>query len=361
MTPKRLRYKHSTVHTRPFDWRPLAVAAALLALVFTLRSVLTPFLAAAILAYMLMPLQRILCKKLNANIAAGLTLTLALLSLIVLFLVIFPLFVTQFAELMQRFPAALLWVNDIALPWINTHLGYTVTFDEGQIQAFFTEHAQEFGQLAGKLLPSLGSGSKALLGLVANVVLIPLVLFYALRDGSQFAKECAQHLPPRYQRKLAPVSRDIDAVLGEFLRGQLSVMLVMSVYYCLFLSFTGVDYALPIGLVAGLLVFIPYIGMFTGLLLATLCAWLQFGNSSDLIWVWVVFGSGQILEGMLVTPYLVGNRIGLHPVAVIFALMAFGQLLGFTGILLALPLAATLLVGWRHIKPRYFASRFYKD
>lgn len=360
MTSKRLRYNRITVHSRQLNWSVIGISVLIIGLILLLRSVIAPFLAAAILAYVLMPVQRLLSRKLNTNLAAAITLSLALSGLVILFLVIFPLFVKQFAELLQRLPRVLLWLNDVVIPWFNYKFGYSFAFESDQIATLFAEHAQELGQLAGKILPSLGSGGMAVVGLLANVFLIPLVLFYALRDGGQFTANLKEHLPPRYLKKLGPIGQDIDAVMGEFLRGQISVMLLMSVYYCVFLSFTGVDYALPIGLVAGLLVFIPYIGMLTGLLLATLCAWLQFGNSIDLIWVWIVFGSGQVLEGMVVTPYLVGNRIGLHPVAVLFALMAFGQLLGFTGIMLALPLAATLLVAWRHIKPSYYSSRFYK-
>jgi predicted PurR-regulated permease PerM len=136
--------------------------------------------------------------------------------------------------------------------------------------------------------------------------------------------------------------------------------LMMSVFYSVSLWLAGLEFALPVGIVAGMLVFVPYLGMITGLLLATLAAVMQFSDFGGVLWVWVIFGAGQTLEGMLITPWLVGERIGLHPLAVIFALLAFGQLFGFFGILLALPMSAILLVGMRRGKVWYLASRMYR-
>jgi len=144
------------------------------------------------------------------------------------------------------------------------------------------------------------------------------------------------------------------------LRGEISVMLSMSVYYSASLWLAGLDFAMPIGILAGMLVFVPYLGMVVGLLLATLAAVMQFTAFGSVLWVWAAFGTGQLLEGMVVTPRLVGERVGLHPLAVIFALLAFGQLLGFFGILLALPLSAILLVGLRHAKAWYLGSTMYR-
>jgi len=134
---------------------------------------------------------------------------------------------------------------------------------------------------------------------------------------------------------------------------------VMCVYYTLGLYFTGLEFFLPIGIITGVLVFVPYVGAATGFLLATLAAVMQFPSWGGLIWVWVVFGIGQALEGNFITPKLVGQRIGLHPVAVIFALLAFGQIFGFAGLLIALPASAVLLVGLRKLRAQYLASPFY--
>jgi len=153
---------------------------------------------------------------------------------------------------------------------------------------------------------------------------------------------------------------ETDAVLGEFLRRQLLVMLLMAIYYTVALWIVGLDYALSVGLLAGCLTFVPYLGVISGALLATLTGVLQFGDLTPLIWIWVVFVIGNVLEGSVFVPWLVGDRIGLHPVAVIFALLAFGQLFGFTGILLALPASAALLVWLRRVRGKYLASGMYQ-
>jgi predicted PurR-regulated permease PerM len=190
---------------------------------------------------------------------------------------------------------------------------------------------------------------------------VPVVLFYLMRDWKGLTARVDRGVPRRWHATSREFFAELDAVLAEFLRGQISVILVMSAFYTVGLWFTGLEFYLPVGIITGVLVFIPYVGMLTGLLLATLAALMQFGATSGLVWVWVVFATGQALEGMLVTPLLVGQRIGLHPVAVIFALLAFGQLFGFFGVLVALPASAALLVGLRRMRRRYYTSTFYKN
>src|ERR1019366_3963079 len=160
--------------------------------------------------------------------------------------------------------------------------------------------------------------------------------------------------------KVKEIIVEVDRVMAEFLRGQISVMLLMSVYYVLALWLGGMEFALPIGFIAGMLVFVPYLGMITGLILATLVAVMQFTEFSNVVLVWAVFGAGQLLEGMVVPPWLVGERVGLHPLAVIFSLLAFGQLFGFFGLLLALPMSAILLVALRYGKTWYLLSSMYR-
>jgi predicted PurR-regulated permease PerM len=220
-------------------------------------------------------------------------------------------------------------------------------------------HWQSAGGVAGKLLPWLGNSGGVIIGIAMNLLLIPVAMFYLLRDWDEMLANLDALIPRHWHAKVCAISTEVDGVLAEFLRGQIAVMLLMSVFYSLVLWLTGLEFALPIGIVAGMLVFIPYLGMIIGLLLATLAAVMQFTEFSSVLWVWAVFGAGQLLEGTLVTPWLVGERIGLHPLAVIFALLAFGQLFGFFGVLLALPLSAILLVGLRHGKKGYLRSGMY--
>jgi len=233
-------------------------------------------------------------------------------------------------------------------------------FDLAALKNPIHQNLQGADGLGMKLLASLKIGGLAVLGFVVNLLLVPVVLFYLLRDWDDLLARINALLPRRWHARLTGVAAEIDAVLAEFLRGQIAVMVLMSVLYVLGLWLAGLEFALPIGIITGMLVFVPYVGMLTGLVLATLVALMQFPGAGGAIPVWIVFAIGQALEGMLVTPLLVGKRIGLHPVAVIFALLAFGQIFGFFGVLLALPASAALLVGLRHLGKQYLDSSLYK-
>jgi predicted PurR-regulated permease PerM len=179
-----------------------------------------------------------------------------------------------------------------------------------------------------------------------------VVLFYLLRDWDKTVAHLAGWIPDPLRPRTEAIVRQIDGVVSEFVRGQVMVIVVMSLFYSGALWLAGLDYALAVGMISGILVFVPYLGVVVGVLLGTLAGWAQFGQLSGLLPVWGVFAAGQLLEGMAVTPWLVGERVGLHPVAVIFALMAFGQLFGFVGLLVAIPAAAATLVALRHLKQK---------
>jgi predicted PurR-regulated permease PerM len=200
----------------------------------------------------------------------------------------------------------------------------------------------------------------ALVGLAVNLMLAPVVMFYLLMDWHGMMGRLGNAVPRPWHGKLISVAKDIDDVLSQYLRGQILVMAILAAYYCLALWLAGIPSALSIGVVTGLLIFIPYLGFATGLILALLVATLQFAGWGPIVAVLIVYGIGQVLESFLLTPFLVGERIGLHPLAVIFALMAFGQLFGFFGVLAALPASAALLVGLREVRALYLASRFYQ-
>jgi predicted PurR-regulated permease PerM len=187
------------------------------------------------------------------------------------------------------------------------------------------------------------------------------VLFYLLVDWHEIVARVDQLVPRRVHDTVRTIVGEINAVLSEFLRGQLAVMGLLAAYYAFTLWLGGIDFSLPIALVAGGLAFVPYLGFGTGLVLALLVAALQEDPVRNLVVVGIVFGFGQVLESFFLTPRIVGQRIGLHPVAVVFALLAFGHVFGFVGVLLALPASAVLLVGLRHLKDAYFASPFYRE
>lgn len=339
------------------------VAAGLLAvgLVYSLSEILAPFLAAAILAYILDPVvDRMVARGVPRTLATALTLLLLLLMGTLVFVIVMPLFVKESVMLAEQFPNFLDKVKTDWLPWLQQKTGLEVSLDPQSLKSLITDNLQDARGIAQKLLNSLRVGGMAILGFAINLLLVPVVLFYLLRDWDALVQSIRSMVPRRWQKKTNEIAGEVDAVLAEFLRGQLSVMVLMSVFYVTGLWLTGLQFALPIGLITGLLVFVPYLGSITGFLLATLAALMQFQGLQGVVWVWAVFGIGQLLEGMVVTPWLVGDRVGLHPVAVIFALLAFGQVFGFFGVLLALPASAALLVGLRHLRLRYQSSGLYR-
>lgn len=341
------------------QWLLLTAVAGLV--FYLLAPILTPFVAAAIFAYICNPLVARLCAwKLPRALAVLLVMALLLLSFAGLLLIMLPLLEKEISLFVVRLPD---WVEVGRvrfLPQLQQWFGADLQWDGTALKNLLLSHWQSAGGVAGKLLPWLSSGGGAIVDALVNLMLIPVAMFYLLRDWDELMAHLDALIPRHWQDAVREISAEVDSVLAEFLRGQIAVMLLMSTFYSVVLWLVGLEFALPIGIVAGMLVFIPYLGMIAGLTLATLAAVMQFTEFSSVLWVWAVFGAGQLLEGTLVTPWLVGERIGLPPLAVIFALLAFGQVFGFFGILLALPLSAILLVGWRRAKIWYLSSSMYR-
>ncbi len=340
-------------------------------LLYLLGPILTPFLIAAILAYITNPLVNriaalhitLLNNKLSYNpsrtIATGIVMLFLFALLVMMLFIVVPLMQKEFLLISQKLPTYFNNAKNFLEPWLQYNFGVNLDIDYAKIQHILTENWRTAGNFAKQLALGIGSHGLAIIGWLANLILIPLVLFYLLVDWNIITNKINGLLPRSMIVKTVEIAEDIDAVLAEFLRGQLTVMLLMSVFYATGLWLTGLELALPIGVLSGLLGFVPYLGIGLGLSLAILSGLLQFGSLHDLIPVLIVFGLGQIIESMLLTPYLVGDRIGLHPLVVIFALMAGGQLFGFAGVLLALPVSAAIAVAYRHAKQHYLSSDFY--
>ena len=331
--------------------RAVLIVGLLIALGFligALAPVLTPFIAGAILSYIAAPVVAWLATHQVPRAAGAVLIVLTIGALIAgLVLVVVPLVSAEISQIATKMPELITRAQTEWLPWVNAKIGTTISFDLTQLKSLVQDHAGAVGDLSAQLAGSLKLGGLMLLGVLVNVMLLPVVMFYLLRDWPTLI-DGIDHLVPRAARPMVRnLAREIDAVLSEFLRGQGLVMLALATYYCIALKLAGLQFWLPVGLVTGLLVFIPYIGFGMGFLLGMLAALTQFSSAGAIIVVAVIFGVGQILEGFALTPYLVGDRIGLHPLAVIFALMAFGQLFGFVGVLLALPASAALLVALR--------------
>lgn len=344
-----------------------AIFAVFVLLLWLLGNVLTPFLIAAVLAYVLNPLvgklQKRSGQRLSRSVASTLVILLFLLLALGLLMLVAPIVLQDLPKIRALIPTLLDSLNGQISPWLQK-MGLPISLEVDTLKAMLASWVHDgSGETAGKLLGqianTLWAGSSVFLAVLGNVLLIPLVLFYLLLDWPRLVAGTVALVPMPLQEKFCQLGREVDEVLGQYLRGQLSVMLVMAGFYSVGLMLGGLQLALPIGVFTGLAMFVPYVGYGLGLVLALLAATLQFGLLKAGIVVGVVYGLGQLLESFYLTPKWVGERIGLHPVLVIFALMAFGQLLGFTGMLIALPLSAVLFVLWQHVHRQYRASALY--
>lgn len=342
---------------RKLAW--LALATAILVLLFALAPVLTPFFLAAILAYVCQPLVLWLGRRMPRTLAVVIVMLLEALLVVLLALAVLPLFVKEITLLVRELPAFLDRANAHLAPWLAQHAGIAISLDSASVREWITESLQGTEGLGMKVLDSLRIGGLGLLGVFATAVLVPVVQFYLMRDWEAMLARIEVLVPRGWHDRVTGFVAEADLALAQYLHGQVLVILVMSAFYTLGLWLTGLEFFLPIGIITGVLVFVPYVGAATGFVLATLAAAMQFADWTGLAWVWAVFGIGQAIEGNFITPKLVGERIGLHPVAVIFALLAFGQVFGFPGLLLALPASAVLLVALRQLRARYLDSSFY--
>ncbi len=330
-------------------------------LLYLLAPVLTPFLIAALLAYMGDPLaDRLEAMRISRGLSVVIVFVVLSLLGLALLLILIPLLERQLGVLGGKLPGLIDWVQQSALPWVRERLGlHGLTVDLGTVKASVREHWQAAGGAAATLLSSVSHSGLVLAGWVANLLLIPVVTFYLLRDWDILVARVRELLPRSVEPVVVDLASQSDEVLGAFLRGQLLVMLGLAVIYATGLWLVGLDLALLIGFVAGMVSFVPYLGFIVGIIVAGIAALMQFHDAVHLIYVALVFGVGQLVEGTVLTPLLVGDRIGLHPVAVIFAVLAGGQLFGFFGVLLALPAAAVIMVLVRYAHRRYRHSALY--
>jgi predicted PurR-regulated permease PerM len=362
---RRRRARLAPALPRWIDWHFALLLVAVLvigAIVWVLSPILAPFLAAAILAYIFDPLvDRMERRGLSRSLATIVAVLLLALAVVLLLVIVLPLFYKEVAQLTQLIPGFVEQLKNTVVPWVNAKLGTAIQLDASSFRTFMQENISDASGIAKRVFATVGSGGLAVVAVLINISLVPIVLFYLLRDWDELVARVDELVPRRYHQTVNSVASEVDAVLSEFLRGQLTVMLIMATFYVVGLWAVGLKFALPVGLITGLLVFVPYLGVALGLVLGTVAAVMQFDSVlTGLALVWAVFAVGQVVESLFVTPKFVGERIGLHPVAVIFALMAFGQLFGFFGVLLALPASAAILVGLRHVAVRYKGSAVFQ-
>lgn len=342
-------------------WLVLALIVLSGWLVYLLAPVLTPFLVAALLSYLGDPLvDRFEALGVSRTGSVLIVFLGMLLFGIAGVLVVLPALQVQIAALVRNIPVAIDWLQQWLLPKLSTFFATEdIPIDVAGIKEALTSHWQQVGSLAKNLMGHISRSGQLVVGWITYLLLIPVVTFYLLRDWDILVANIHDLLPRKYEPRVVALSREIDAVLAEFLRGQLTVMAALGTIYVIGLWLVGLELAFIIGVIAGVVSFVPYLGVIVGVIVASLAALVQFHDAVHVIAVLAVFGAGQLLEGMVLSPLLVGDRIGLHPVAVIFAVMAGGQLFGFIGVLLALPVAAIIVVLLRHSKQQYQRSTLY--
>jgi predicted PurR-regulated permease PerM len=343
------------------------LAALFTVVLWLLAPVLAPFVVAAVLAYALTPLVDWLdgvgrgrIPRLLAVVVVEVLFGLALLSVSLL---IVPILAKELPLMREQLPALFDSLNTTLKPLL-AQWGIHFSLDVSNIKGFVMKYLNaNFEDAFGSVMASVKLGGSVAFALIGNAILIPVALFYLLMDWDNFVFQVRELIPPRLRGGTDSFMTEADSVLGQYLRGQLLVMLILAVFYSVGLALFGLDLALPIGIFTGLAIFVPYLGFGVGLVLATLAGLLEFSATSGvgytLAMVAVVYGLGQLVESLFLTPQLVGERIGLHPLAVIFALLAFGQLFGFIGVLIALPVSAVLLVAIRRVRAGYLSSRLY--
>jgi len=330
-------------------------------LIYLLAPILTPFVVGALLAYLADPCVAKLRSWHVPNLLSVIfVFFLVFLILFLMILLLIPLIEKQIALLATAIPDIVAWIQNTLLPWLSTRWGVEELLNIDTLKSTLALAVPKAGSLAAAVLKTMVHSGYTLILWLVNLILIPVVTFYLLRDWAALRTGCRNLLPRSIEPTVVKLTRECNEVLSAFFRGQLLVMLGLGCIYSVGLSLIGLQIGIMIGLIAGLASIVPYLGFVIGISAASIAALVQFGTWHALPWVLLVFVIGQCAESMVLTPYLIGNRIGLHPVAVIFAVLAGGTLFGFFGVLLALPVASVIMVWIRFLNKHYRTSQFYK-
>lgn len=346
--------------TERWQWLVLALVGG--GLIYLLAPALTPFAVAALFAYLWDPVvDRLERAGLSRSLSVSLVFLLIGLAVVAVVLLVIPFTERQIAKFLDQLPRWLAWIQAEAQPQLEQRFGITLDFaDPNKLIEMLKGHWKEAGGVATAVLAKVSSSGLTVLGWAAQLVLIPVVTFYLLRDWDVLVARVNELLPRAIEPTITRLARESDEVLGAFLRGQISVMLSLGTLYAIGLWLVGLDVGPLIGMIAGLISFVPYLGAIVGLGMGLIAAIVQYQDWAHVFMVLAVFGIGQTVEGYVLVPKLVGDKIGLHPVAVIFAVLAGGELFGFLGVLLALPAAAVVMVLLRYLHEKYTASQLYQ-
>ena len=341
----------------------LVAVGVLLFFVELWAAILAPFVIALLLAYLTDPLvEKMVAYKIPRTLAVVVIFAILSIVLLLLLFALVPLLQRQLIYLAQQIPVVLHWLQTTAVPWLEAKLHLQAqALSIEDLRASIMDSWKNVGAIISTTLRSLTRSGLVIANQVMNIVLIPVVLFYVLRDWPKLLNASKSILPRTLEPTVVSLFQQCSEVLGAFFRGQLLVMLCLGIFYAAGLSLTGLNLGLLIGIIAGIFSVVPYLGFIIAVACAVLASLFQFNDLAHLIYVLVVLIVGNVLEGMVLTPWLVGDRIGLHPVVVIFSVLAGGQMFGFTGVLLALPAAAVIMVLLQFALHHYRNSEIYAD
>ncbi|GAA0713526.1 AI-2E family transporter [Dokdonella soli] len=341
-------------------WQWLILLLVLGAVVYLLSPVLMPFVAAALFAYLADPIVDRLERWMGRGFAVSLVFFVVAVVVTAIVLVLVPFIERQISAFLGQLPVWIDWFQTRATPWLEARFGISPdVLDTQKLIGALQANWKEAGGFAASALARVSKSGLTVVGWVLNLVMIPVVAFYLLRDWDVLVERIHALIPRSIEPVVSRLAHESDDVLGAFLRGQLSVMVALGVFYGAGLWLVGVSVGPLIGMIAGLISFVPYLGAITGVVMGVIAALVQYQDWYHVLLVLGVFVVGQTLEGYVLVPRLVGEKIGLHPVAVIFAVLAGGELFGFLGVLLALPVASVVMVMLRYLYQRYTQSELY--
>lgn len=348
------------------NWALLLSAGLVLLFTIQLWSVLAPFVAAFALAYLMHGPSRWVHKRLRGRVPLSVCAVVTFFGLMLLFssfgLLFIPVVLTQLDLIQNNLPQLVVNIKRSVLPWVNDLFGLEISVDSAGVRQRIAQYISENrGTLAEVSTKILRSGSQSVLGITGFVSLTVVATLFILPGWTQFTQAVQRLFPVHLWRRTRPLLVEIDTVLNEYIKGMLIVVLFLSTFYSVGLSIAGLKSGWAIGILAGLLSVVPYLGFTVALLVALLTAALELQGLWPLVWVLVVFVVGQMLEGFVLTPLVVGDKIGLSAISVIFALAFFGALFGLVGVFLALPLAAIFKVAYMHAFEWYVRSDYYRQ
>lgn len=347
-------------YVNPYMW--FVIFFVFFYMLYVLRSVLMPFVAGILLAYLLDPMvDRLQKLKFSRTWATLIVCFLTILIVMPCISLLVSMIENQVSLLVQATPKYLSLIMEKLKPALQNITERFPDLKGANIEELIKANIGNGMKVAGRILRSLMSNGFALINLISLLLIMPVVTFYMLRDWDDFVKKFESLLPKKSKKGIIEGFKEIDKIIAGFIRGQLSVCLILGLFYSIGLKLVGLELGLLVGFIAGIISFIPYVGSITGFILGCVLAFAQYGDITHVLYVIAVFMLGQFIEGNFLTPKLVGESVGLHPVWVMFALLAGGVLLGFLGLMLAVPLAAIIGVLVRYGLKRYKQSSLYLD